>query len=78
MKCKKCRKKLIEGSNFCTYCGTEVEKNLDVKDTKQKEEKNVLNRKKKKLMLIVIIGIIILSVTLLIFLNNRKTIDKVT
>ena len=43
MKCKKCRKKLIEGSNFCTYCGTEVEKNLDVKDTKQKEEKNVLN-----------------------------------
>lgn len=76
MKCKKCRKKLIEGSNFCTYCGTEVEKNLDVKDTKQKEEKNVLNRKKKKLMLIVIIGIIILSVTLLIFLNNRKTIEE--
>ena len=76
MKCKKCRKKIIEGSNFCTYCGTEVEKNLDVKDTKQKEEKNVLNRKKKKLMLIVIIGIIILSVTLLIFLNNRKTIEE--
>lgn len=76
MKCKKCRKELIEESNFCTYCGTEVEKNLDVKDTKQKEEKNVLNRKKKKLMLIVIIGIIILSVTLLIFLNNRKTIEE--
>ena len=79
MKCSKCGKDIKEGNNFCTYCGTQVNKVENDKDITLEETKEVKSTETKKesnklkiIITIIVVVLIIICIVVAIILKNKN------
>ena len=79
MKCSKCGKDIKEGNNFCTYCGTQVNKVENDKDITLEETKEVKSTETKKesnklkiIIPIIVVVLIIICIVVAIILKNKN------
>ena len=76
MICKKCKKEIVEGSEFCSYCGCKINNEDTVTNRKNTKGKQNSKRKFYCLILAIIIVILIILASIYILISNKKDINN--
>ena len=78
MRCNKCGKELVEGSEFCSYCGSKINNEDTLSDKKYIDKNKILKPKEKicGLTLVIIIIIIIVCSIYIVITKDNKNINN--